>query len=242
MTTDNHTLTIVQLYPDDMNIYGDWGNVLTLIKRAKWHGIEPTLISYNVGDSFPAQADIILGGGGQDSGQIAVQKDLQKIAPKLHELAEADTPMLMVCGLYQLFGRFFKTRTGQTIPGIEIFGAETHAGPERLTGNITITNEQFGDIVGYENHSGQTFLDSDMQPFGTITRGAGNNGQDDTEGCIYRNVIGTYLHGPLLPKNPAIADGLIEEAMKNKYGEFTPSVIEDRFALKARDVALKRPR
>lgn len=242
MTTKQRSLTIVQLYPEDMNIYGDWGNVLTLTKRTKWHGIEPTLISYNIGDAFPAEADIILGGGGQDSGQVAVQKDLQKIAPTLRRLADDDVPMLMVCGLYQLFGRFFKTRTGHIITGIGIFNAETHAGPERLTGNITITNEQFGDIVGYENHSGQTFLDGDMQPFGTIVRGAGNNGQDDTEGCIYRNVIGTYLHGPLLPKNPTIADALIEEAMKNKYGEFTPSVIEDRFAHTARDVAFTRPR
>lgn len=242
MTTSSHSLTVVQLYPDDMNIYGDWGNVLTVLKRATWHGIHTELVNYNPGDPFPEHADIIIGGGGQDSGQLKVQADLQKIAPRLHELADSNTPMLMVCGLYQLFGRFFKTRSGQTIPGIEIFHAETHAGPERLIGNITTTNEQFGDIIGYENHSGQTFLDSDMQPFGTIIRGAGNNGQDDTEGCIYRNVIGTYLHGSLLPKNPTIADALIEEAMKNKYGEFTPTVIEDRFAHKARDIAFKRPR
>ncbi len=242
MTKQPLTLTILQLYPDDMNIYGDWGNVLTIIKRAKWHGIQAELINYNVGDSFPAHADIIIGGGGQDSGQLKVQQDLQKIAPRLHELADNDTPMLMVCGLYQLFGRFFKTRKGETIPGISIFNAETHAGPERLIGNISTASEQFGNIIGYENHSGQTYLDSDMQPLGKVTRGAGNNGQDDTEGCIYRNVIGTYLHGSLLPKNPAIADALIEEAMKNKYGDFTPTVIEDRFAHKAREIALKRPR
>lgn len=242
MTTQKPSLSLVQLYPDDMNIYGDWGNALTLIKRAKWHGIDMQVIDYNVGDTFPVEADIILGGGGQDSGQLKVQADLQKIAPQLRELADQDTPMLMVCGLYQLFGRFFKTRTGQIINGIEIFNAETHAGQERLTGNITIASEQFGDIVGYENHSGQTFLDSDMQAFGAIVRGAGNNGQDNTEGCIYRNVIGTYLHGPLLPKNPTIADRLIEEAMKKKYGDFTPTVIDDRFAREARAVALQRPR
>lgn len=235
-------LTIVQLYPDDMNIYGDWGNVLTVKKRAEWHGFDVELIDYNVGDTFPDNADILIGGGGQDSGQLKVQADLQKLAPTLQALADDDTPMLMICGLYQLFGRFFKTSKGQIIDGIGIFHAETHAGPERLIGNIVTHNEQFGDIIGYENHSGQTFIDSDMQPLGTIVRGAGNNGQDETEGCMYRNVIGTYLHGSLLPKNPAIADALIEEAAKKKFGDFTPTVIEDRFAAKAREVALKRPR
>jgi len=235
-------LTIVQLYPDDMNIYGDWGNVLTVKKRAEWHGFDVNLIDYNVGDTFPENADMLIGGGGQDSGQLKVQADLQKLAPTLQALADDDTPMLMICGLYQLFGRFFKTSKGQVIDGISIFHAETHAGPERLIGNIVTHNEQFGDIIGYENHSGQTFIDSDMQPLGTIVRGAGNNGQDETEGCMYRNVIGTYLHGSLLPKNPAIADALIEEAAKKKFGDFTPTVIEDRFASKAREVALKRPR
>lgn len=235
-------LTIVQLYPDDMNIYGDWGNVLTVMKRAKWHGLDVELIDYNVGDTFPSGADIVIGGGGQDSGQLKVQEDLQKIAPRLRELAEADTPMLMICGLYQLFGRFFKTKDGDIIQGIEIFHAETHAGPERLIGNITTHHEEFGDIIGYENHSGQTFIDSDMQPLGRVIRGAGNNGQDDTEGCIYRNVIGTYLHGSLLPKNPTIADFLIEQAATKKFGSFTPTVIEDRFAYQAREIALKRPR
>lgn len=242
MTEKKRTLTIVQLYPDDMNIYGDWGNVLTLLKRAQWHGLSPKLINYNVGDTFPAQADIIIGGGGQDSGQLKVQADLQKIAPHLHKLADDNTPMLMICGLYQLFGRSFKTQKGSIIKGIGIFHAETHAGPERLIGNIVTTNNTFGEIVGYENHSGQTFIDSDMQPLGKLVRGAGNNGQDETEGCVYRNVIGTYLHGSLLPKNPAIADFLIEEAAKKKFGDFTPTVIEDRFATLAREHAFKRPR
>lgn len=242
MTSQKQTLIVVQLYPNDMNIYGDWGNALTILQRAKWHGLETKLINYNVGDEFPSDADILIGGGGQDSGQLKVQADLQKIAPTLHHLADSDTPMLMICGLYQLFGRFFKTNKGEIIKGIDIFHAETHAGQERLIGNIVTHSEQFGDIVGYENHSGQTYIDSDMQPLGRLIRGAGNNGQDDTEGCIYRNVIGTYLHGSLLPKNPAIADFLIEEAAKKKFGDFTPTVIEDRFATRAREIAIKRPR
>lgn len=242
MTQQKRSLTIVQLYPDDMNIYGDWGNVLTVKKRAEWHGLTVKLVDYNVGDTFPIEADIVIGGGGQDSGQTKVQADLQKIAPYLHKLTNSDTPMLMICGLYQLFGRFFKTNNGQIIDGINIFHAETHAGPERLIGNIVTTSDQFGDIIGYENHSGQTFIDSDMTPLGRVARGAGNNGQDDTEGCIYRNVIGTYLHGSLLPKNPAIADFLIEAAAKKKYPDFALNILEDRFATKAREIALKRPR
>lgn len=242
MTEKKRVITVVQLYPDDMNIYGDWGNVLTVLKRAQWHGLEPKLTNYNVGDVFPEQADIVIGGGGQDSGQLKVQADLQKIAPRLRELADEDTPMLMICGLYQLFGRFFKTNKGEIISGINVFHAETHAGPGRLIGNTITHSKQFGDIIGYENHSGQTFIDSDMQPLGKLIRGAGNNGQDDTEGCIYRNVIGTYLHGSLLPKNPTIADFLIEEAARKKFGDFTPTVIEDRFATQAREIAMKRPR
>lgn len=240
--SQSKSLTIVQLYPDDMNIYGDWGNALTVLQRAKWHGFDTKLINYNPGDTFPAEADIVIGGGGQDSGQLKVQADLQKIAPQLRKLADDDTPMLMICGLYQLFGRHFKTNKGEIIQGIGIFDAETHAGPERLIGNITTHNEHFGDIIGYENHSGQTFLDERAQPLGTVVRGAGNNGQDDGEGCIYRNVIGTYLHGSLLPKNPAIADFLIAQAATKKFGEFTPATIDDTLATQAREIALERPR
>lgn len=242
MTKSQPELTIVQLYPDDMNIYGDWGNVLTLLKRAEWHGIRPTLINYNVGDTFPEKADLIVGGGGQDSGQLKIQADLQKIAPRLQQLADDDTPMLMICGLYQLFGRFFKTSTGDIIKGIDVLHAETHAGSERLIGNIVTHSDEFGDIIGYENHSGKTFIDSDMQPLGEVIRGAGNNGEDSHEGCRYRNVIGTYLHGSLLPKNPAIADFLLEQAVAKTNPEFEFTVIEDHFARQARDIASKRPR
>lgn len=235
-------LTILQLYPDEMNIYGDWGNTLTLIKRAEWHGFEVQHIDYNAGDDFPNDVDIIIGGGGQDSGQLKIQEDLQKIAPKLHQLATSGTPMLVICGMYQLFGRFFKTAGGEILKGIEIFNAETHAGPERMIGNVIIESKKFGDIVGYENHSGQTFIDPGSAPLGRVVRGAGNNGKDESEGLIENNVIGTYLHGSLLPKNPQIADFLIEQAAVKKYGEFTPKIIDDHFAEKAREIAKKRPR
>lgn len=235
-------LKIVQLYSRDMNIYGDNGNLLVLEKRAVWHGYTPEIICYNPGDPFPEEVDIVIGGGGQDSGQGTIQDDLLTIAERLRTLANSGTPMLMICGLYQLFGRFFKTVDGTTIKGIGVLDLETHAGAERLIGNITTHSTEFGDIIGYENHSGQTFLGSEMRALGTVQKGAGNNGQDDTEGARYNNVIGSYLHGSLLPKNPAIADFLIEQAAIKKYGEFTPTVIDDRFATIAREHAIKRPR
>lgn len=236
------TLKILQLYARDMNIYGDNGNVQVVAKRAKWHGYNPVILHYNPGDTLPSDADIIIGGGGQDSGQDKVQADLLKIGPKLQALAEKEVPMLMICGLYQLFGKFFRTRDGHIIHGIGLLDIETHGGPERLIGNIVTESKEFGEIIGYENHSGQTFLGAQATPFGMVTHGAGNNGQDDTEGARYKNVIGTYLHGSLLPKNPAIADWLIEQAAMRKFGEFTPTVIDDRFAKLAREHAVKRPR
>jgi lipid II isoglutaminyl synthase (glutamine-hydrolysing) len=236
------TLRLLQLYPRDMNIYGDWGNTLTLKRRAEWHGYGVELLEYNPDDVFPNDIDIIVGGGGQDSGQSVIQDDLQKIAPELKELAEAGTPMLVICGLYQLFGRFFKTKDGIIIPGIGIFDIETHGGPERLIGNIITESSDFGQIIGYENHSGLTYLGKAVKPLGKVIRGAGNNGQDEFEGARYKSIIGSYLHGSLLPKNPLIADWLIEQAITRKFGEFTPTVIDDRFATEARAVALKRPR
>lgn len=236
------SITLLHLYPRDMNIYGDLGNVLVLQRRLEWHGYESTVLNYNPGDPFPGDVDIIIGGGGQDSGQDTIMKDLLAIGPKLQQLADNDVPMLMVCGLYQLFGKFFKTQDGHIIKGIGLLDCQTYAGPERLIGNIITESPEFGQIIGYENHSGQTFLGPDTQPFGTVIRGAGNNSKDDTEGARYNNVIGTYLHGSLLPKNPAVADFLIEQAVVRKYGEFVPTVIDDHLATEARNIAAKRPR
>lgn len=236
------TINLLQLYPRDMNIYGDWGNTLVLKKRLEWHGYEVNLLAYNPGDKFPQDVDIIVGGGGQDSGQSIIGTDLLKIGEKLKALADDNVPMLMVCGLYQQFGHFFKTRNGEVIRGIGLLDIETVGGDERLIGNIVTTSEQFGLVVGYENHSGQTTLGQRATPLGKVIRGAGNNGRDETEGARYRNVIGTYLHGSILPKNPAIADWLIERAVARKFGDFQPTVIEDRFAELARDIAQRRPR
>ena len=148
----------------------------------------------------------------------------------------------MVCGLYQLFGHFFKTLNNTLLKGISVLDVETYGTNERLIGNIVTQSEEFGDIVGYENHSGQTFLGEGALPFATVIKGAGNNAKDGHEGARYKNVIGTYLHGSLLPKNPAVADFLIKTAVTKKYGEFSNDLIDDLFADLARDIAKTRPR
>jgi CobQ-like glutamine amidotransferase family enzyme len=234
-------LRILHLYPREMNIYGDWGNVLTILRRAQWHGYDVQLVEHHPGKPFPKDIDMIIGGGGQDSGQTVIVDDLQTISDELHRLADDNVPMLMICGMYQLFGRFFKTKEGTVIPGIGIFQAETHGGPKRLIGNV-VTETPFGDMIGYENHSGLTLLDDEQPALGRIMKGAGNNGEDKTEGAIYKCVFGTYLHGSLLPKNPEFADALIEAAALRKYGKFEPNIIDDSFALRAREIARRRPR
>lgn len=236
------TITILHLYSHDMNIYGDHGNVLAIKRRLQWHGYNPIIVEYNTGDKFPDNIDIIVGGGGQDSGQNKIQKDLLLIGPKLIQLAENNTPMLMICGLYQLFGKFFQTSDGEIIEGIGLFNIETYGKSERLIGNIVTHSEQFGDIIGYENHSGQTFLDNQVAPLGVVKVGAGNNMVDINEGTRYKNVIGSYLHGPILPKNPTITDYLIEQAVINKCGKFNSKKIDDSYCQLARKFALKRPR
>lgn len=235
-------IVILHLYPRDMNIYGDHGNILVIKQRLKWYGYEPEVIEYNPGDILPEQADIIIGGGGQDSGQTKIHDDLLKIGSKLKNMADQNIPMLMVCGMYQLFGKFFKTADNEKIEGIGIFDAETYAEHERLVDNVVADSEEFGEIIGYENHSGQTFLGS-TEPLARVIKGAGNNLKDGHEGARYKNVIGTYLHGSLLPKNPKIADFLIKTAVTNRYGSWDDSKkIDDTITQKARQTAIKRPR
>lgn len=236
------TITILQLYPRDMNIYGDNGNLQVLVRRLEWYGYTPRVVTYNPGDSLPQSVDIIVGGGGQDSGQVKIHADLLKIGPQLKAWAEAGVPMLVVCGLYQLFGHFFKTLSDVTLEGIGILDVKTYGTHERLIGNIVTRSPEFGDIIGYENHSGQTYLGAGVTPLASVIKGAGNNSKEAHEGARYKNVIGTYLHGSILPKNPALTDFFIRVATTKKYGEFSPHLIDDAFADMAREVAKDRPR
>ena len=238
-------LRLLQLYPRDMNIYGDWGNTLVLARRAQWAGYDVDLLSYDPGDELPDDVDLLVGGGGQDSGQERIKADLVERGPQLRAWAADGVPMLVICGLYQLFGHRFVTGTGDEIPGISVLDAETVAGRGRLIGNITLESKAFGRIVGYENHSGLTTLGPGARPFGTVKMGDGNNGKDSTEGGRVHHVIGTYLHGSLLPKNPAVADWLLARAVEHAGGTWEGGGLDERadaWAERARRVAASRPR
>ncbi|GAB2625322.1 type 1 glutamine amidotransferase [Kocuria arenosa] len=238
----DRTVHLVQLYPRDMNIYGDWGNTLTLKRRLEKYGYAVRLSDHNPGDPFPPDADLLVGGGGQDSGQFRVQEDLQRIAPELRAMAADGVPMLAICGLYQLFGHEFRTGAGETLPGIGILDLTTVGGPTRLIGNIVLESPEFGTVVGYENHSGVTRLGPDQTPLGRVVKGAGNNGEDGTEGARVHHVVGSYLHGSMLPKNPAVADHLIRAAVERRLGAFDAAPLDDTLAERAREVAQARPR
>jgi CobQ-like glutamine amidotransferase family enzyme len=238
----DRTVHLVQLYPRDMNIYGDWGNTLTLKRRLEKYGYAVRLSDHNPGDPFPPDADLLVGGGGQDSGQFRVQEDLQRIAPELRAMAADGVPMLAICGLYQLFGHEFRTGAGETLPGIGILDLTTVGGPTRLIGNIVLESPEFGTVVGYENHSGVTRLGPDQTPLGRVVKCAGNNGEDGTEGARVHHVVGSYLHGSMLPKNPAVADHLIRAAVERRLGAFDAAPLDDTLAERAREVAQARPR
>jgi CobQ-like glutamine amidotransferase family enzyme len=235
-------LTITHLYPVEMSIYGDRGNVLTLSKRMEWRGIEPRVVEVGVGDAFdPTATDILFAGGGQDRGQVAVGLDLQARAEALHEAAEAGAVMLVVCGTYQLFARRFETMEGHDIQGIGLFKADTIGSTQRLIGNITIETE-WGQLVGFENHSGQTTLDPGQPPLGTVVKGYGNNATDRVEGAIYNQVHGTYMHGPILPRNPAFADHLILMAARRRYGVEHLAPLDDSLERAAAKVVMDAAR
>ncbi|MCQ2470726.1 MAG: glutamine amidotransferase [Clostridia bacterium] len=237
------TLNILHLYPKEMNLYGDHGNVLALKRRCEWRGIDTKVYAYEPGDEIPDDIDIIFGGGGQDSGQSKIEEDLMKIAPKLKAMVEDGMPTLVICGVYQLFGKYFHTHEDKMIDGIDVMNLYTEAGPTRLIGNITIESPQFGEIVGYENHSGLTYIENKDAAFGKVVVGAGNNGTDGTEGMIYKNCIGTYLHGPILPKNPKVADYIIEKAIERKTGEKANlAPLDDTIEERAHKVSASRPR
>jgi CobQ-like glutamine amidotransferase family enzyme len=212
--------TVGWLYPDLMNIYGDRGNVLTLLKRAEWRGYEARLLELGKGTHRAMDGvDVFFFGGGQDREQALVYDDL--IESKAVPLGTAVTQgavVLAVCGGFQLLGHYYETAEGEKLPGLGLIDVRTDAGGKRCIGNAVVDVAGLGiappTLVGFENHSGRTFLGPDVPPLGRVRVGSGNNGQDGTEGCAAGNVFGTYLHGSLLPKNPHFADLLISRALK----------------------------
>ncbi|MEX0668642.1 MAG: glutamine amidotransferase [Candidatus Saccharimonadales bacterium] len=234
-------LKIAHLYPQNMNIYGDWGNVVTLEKRLEWRGYKIKYEVVEIGDEYDfTQADIVFGGGGQDKGQLIVAEDLQRHRKNINKANKEGVVFLLVCGLYQLFGNKFTTSIGEELPGLGVFDAETVGSEDRMIGNIVLQTS-WGELVGFENHSGKTILNSGQSALGRVTKGYGNNGSDGFEGAISNNSFGTYLHGSLLPKNPKFADELIKRALTRRGDLTNLEPLSDSLAVKAANIAKSRP-
>ncbi len=235
-------LTIGQLYPKQMNVYGDMGNVITLRYRLEARGIG---FQYLAVDSLETlqnnQVDILIGGGGQDSNQEGVHEDLMRYKRELIAQCDDGLTALMICGMYQLFGNRFVLPDAREIPGVGIIDCETHAGNDRLIGNIII-DSPFGELVGFENHSGRTYLGPEVKPLGKVVKGSGNNGGTPDEGAIVKNVFGSYMHGPALAKNPQLADELIHRALQRRYGNKELSLLDNSLEELAAQYATVRPR
>lgn len=234
-------IKIVHLYPREMNIYGDTGNTLILRRRLEWRGFKPEIELVGVGDRLPKDTDIIIGGGGQDSGQVTIQSDLIKRAGELRAMGDDGVVMMMICGMYQLFGHHFLTIAGEKLTGIGYFDLVTIGGPKRLIGNIR-TKSDLGALAGYENHSGLTRLADGQKALARCKRGQGNNGRDRTEGAIKNNVFGSYLHGPILSKNPVLADELLQRAVNRRYGGQKLKSLDDKLENLAAEIAAKLTR
>lgn len=236
-------LNICHLYPDLLNVYGDIGNILVLKYRAQQRGIKINVSNVSIKDSFPIDKyDITLFGGGQDYEQAIVSKDMVETKKDdLTEYIERGKVLLAICGGYQLLGKYYTTPEGEKLDGLNILDIYTEGGDTRFIGNTVIKNEDFNETyVGFENHSGRTYI-GNLKPLGKVIAGYGNNGEDQQEGCIYKNTFGTYFHGSLLSKNPELADRLLSTALKNKYGEdIKLEPLDDNLEFKAKEFIVNR--
>lgn len=236
-------LRLAHLYPRLMNIYGDRGNVLTLVRRCRDRDIDVELTELSLGDALDAGAyDLIFVGGAQDREQRRVSEDLRSVkGAALRDAVEAGVVLLAVCGGYQLCGRFYRESTGAELEGLGIFDLHTeHPGPgaERLIGNV-VARWQGGTLVGFENHGGRTYLGAGAEPLARVESGFGNNGKDGGEGARYRNAFGTYLHGSLLPKNPRFTDALIQLALERRHNGVALAPLDDALEERAHAAALR---
>ena len=236
------TITLVHLYPREMNIYGDTGNVLVLRRRLEWRRLPVEIAPVAVGDLLPNDADVLLGGGGQDAAQGEIGADFASRGVQLRSMADDGVVMLAICGSYQMLGHEFITQEGRHIAGVGVLDVITRGQPQRLIGNNYVDTEDAGRLVGYENHSGLTDLGPGARPLGRTQPGRGNNGRDQTEGAVRDNVIGTYLHGPVLAKSPRFADGLLRRALARRGEPTDLEPLDDALADRAARVAVGRPR
>jgi CobQ-like glutamine amidotransferase family enzyme len=237
---------ITHLYPDLMSIYGDRGNVLTLAQRARWRGITAEVRELEAGELLdPDWADLYFFGGGQDVGQDVVSRDLEgSNGDALRRSLEGGAAALSVCGGYQLLGREYVPAEGPSIPGLGVLDVTTRAGSKRFVNNLLAEAPQ-GTLIGFENHSGRTYLGPAARPLGTVLVGHGNNGEDKTEGAVQGKIVGTYCHGSVLPKNPWLADLLLTWALQRRHGPVTLEPLDDSEELAAQrsavEVARTRP-
>jgi lipid II isoglutaminyl synthase (glutamine-hydrolysing) len=235
-------IRVGHLYPDYLNIYADRGNIAVLTRRAAWRGHELEVTPIGMGDAIaPGAHDLYYIGGGQDREQLLVGEDLAAKAEPLKEAHAGGAAFLAVCGGYQLLGRGYRGHQGDDMPGIGLLPLETVAGTTRMIGNVLLETD-LGPIAGFENHAGRTLLDRDARPLGRVISGFGNDGHSGFEGCRLDRAIGTYLHGPLLPRNPRLADWLIAQALAHRTGGEPPELrpLDDGLEAEAQEVSSRR--
>lgn len=246
---DDVKLTIGHLYPDLLNLYGDRGNIITLQKRCAWRGIKTEVIDLGVGQDADFEGiDLFFMGGGQDFDQYTLESDLGigkagSKAARLVDAIERDVPVLAICGGYQILGEYYRGADGTEARFIGAIPMYTEAGEGRLIGNMSFTATALSEsplVVGFENHAGRTRLREGATPLGHVEHGFGNNGEDGTEGLRYRNVVATYSHGPLLPKNPAVADALLSLALQRRYPDLELAPLDDALEKRAHDAMAER--
>ena len=244
MNNAKQTLRICHLYPDILNLYGDRGNVMCLTKRREWRGFGAEVTGVSVGETLrAADYDLFFVGGGQDFEQEVLLPDLAAgKAAEIVAAVEDGKTFLAICGGYQMLGRYYKTWDGQQCDFIGALDLYTVGEKTRMIGNYAFSFDDVPDaeVVGFENHSGKTWLGSGVRPMGHVLAGHGNNGEDGTEGARYKNVFATYSHGCLLPKNPVVCDALLATALPRKYGAAELEPLDDDIENNAHAAMKKR--
>lgn len=251
----NYTLTITHLYPSNLNLYGDIGNIIALKQRCNWRDIDTKIYQIGVKDKIPSDTDLFFIGGGQDEDELSINKDLiNNKQSDIKKHVHSHKVFLLVCAGLQMFGKYFIGGKGEKIKGLGILDLKTVSPndtiKDRCIGNRVIKlnpdifpKDQFSTntLVGFENHIGQTVLGKNVKPLGTVIYGKGNNNIDNTEGAVYKNIFATYSHGPVLPKNPHFADFLIKKSLEIKYkNNFHLKKLDDSIEVNAHNMILKR--
>jgi lipid II isoglutaminyl synthase (glutamine-hydrolysing) len=241
-------IRVGHLYPDYLNIYADRGNIAVLERRAAWRGHELAVDAIGIGDRVePGVHDLLYVGGGQDREQALIAHDIAGKGEELREAVAGGAAFLAVCGGYQLLGSFYRERSGAELPGAGVLPLHTVAGERRMIGDVLLECEfepgQRRTIAGFENHAGRTILAEGAEPLGRVVAGFGNDGSSGFEGCRAGRVVGTYLHGPLLPRNPWLADWLLAQAIAHRTGEAVSlEPVRDELEAEAHSVSAERAR